>query len=408
MASRHSLRSLDALNFFLADVAGGVGPFLVIWLAVSLQWGPARIGLLMGLTGLVPLLVQVPAGALVDSAPAKRMLIVVATTIIGAACLILVQWPRFGVIATAQSLIGIAGAVCAPAVAAISLGLVGRDRLPRRIGRNGSIGAAGNVFLALAAGALGHWYGYSAMFYFVAAMALVTAACALLIREREIDHRLARGADKDEHGASAIAGLGVVLGDRRLLIFAACAVGFHFANAALLTLVGQLFSSDVPHQAALYLSASVVVTQAITIPIAAGAGVIAQKLPRKPVYLIAFIALPLRCLLYLFAQGPDALVALQVLDGIGAGVFGVMQVLVVADITRGTGRFNLAQGAIGTAVGLGAALSNLVAGEIAGSLGYNGAFAGLGAVALVALVLFATAMPETRPQPQNTMSASTA
>ena len=92
---------------------------------------------------------------------------------------------------------------------------------------------------------------------------------------------------------------------------------------------------------------------------------------RKPLLLLAFGALPVRAVLYTLTTNTAALVAIQVLDGVGAGIFGVVSVLVIADLTRGTGRFNLTLGAISTAVGIGASLSQVIAGSIVHHFGSN-------------------------------------
>jgi MFS family permease len=100
--------------------------------------------------------------------------------------------------------------------------------------------------------------------------------------------------------------------------------------------------------------------------------------------------------LYTLSSNPAVLVSIQLLDGIGAGIFGVLSVLVVADLTRGTGRFNLTNGAISTATGIGAALSNAISGVMVQAVGYNGAFLVLAGLATLAALWFGLMMPETR------------
>ena len=129
---------------------------------------------------------------------------------------------------------GAAGAVFAPAIAALTLGLVGRAVMPRRTGRNGAINHAGNVAAALLAGVATWWFGYEALFVMVAVMAAISAAAVLTIRERDIDHDLARGADDGPGHPHGVVGLGALLKEHRIAIFAASAVLFHLANAAML------------------------------------------------------------------------------------------------------------------------------------------------------------------------------
>jgi MFS family permease len=390
--TRRSLRALDALAFFAPDIQGGVGPFLVVFMAGTLAWDPQRIGSVMFVSALVGLAVQAPAGALIDSVRRKPRWIAGAVALIALCLVAMAQWPLYGTILAGQSLIGAAGTLVAPALAATSLGMVGRAGLDARIGRNAAITAAGTVLWALGTGWVGHAFGPRAMFFYAVAMALPTIAAALLIRDRDVDPRLARGADAPPDAAPGT----VRWHDRRLVVLLACAFLFHLANAAMLTLVAQKVGSRTGAAATLWLSAGVIVTQLVTIPIAMAVGRWAPRLARKPVFLVGFAVLPVRGLLYLLADSPAALLALQVLDGIGAGIFGVMLTLMIGDLTRGSGRFNFALGLGAACVGLGAALSNLLAGSIAHAAGYGTAFVVLAAIAAAALALFALAMPETR------------
>lgn len=392
-SSRRSAVALDALNFFQADLTAGVGPFLVVYLGSERHWDPGRIGGLMSLIGLVAIATQTPAGALVDRIRGKRVLLAAASAVIALGSLVTVAAGNDRLVFLAQCTIAAAGGVFAPAIAAISLGLVGRNRIELRLGRNQALNAAGNVLAAVGAGLIGYLWRPSGVFNLMAAVSLLMAGCALAIREREINYALARGADEGR-GRQKVESLWRVFADRRLLVFAACAVLFHFANAAMLPLIGQLGGQALPP--ALAMSLYIVVAQAVMIPVGWAAGRWAHKLPRKPVFLIGFVALPLRGLLFACFHNAYALAVIQLLDGVGAGLFNVMMLLVIADLTRGTGRFNLAQGAIGTAVGLGAALSNWVGGLLALHYGFSAAFLVMTGVALLALLAFVLWMPETR------------
>lgn len=394
--SRRSLRALDALAFLAPDIQGGVGPFLVVFMAGTLAWDPQRIGTVMFVSALVGLVVQAPAGALIDSVRHKPRWIAGAITLIAISLVVMANWPGYGVILAGQSLIGAAGTLVAPAIAATSLGMVGRAGLDARIGRNAAITAAGTVLWALGTGWVGHAFGPHAMFFYAVAMALPTIVAALRIRHRDIDLQLARGADADAAPSTAPGARAARWYDHRLFVLLACALLFHLANAAMLTLVAQKVGTQAGTSAALWLSGGVIVTQLVTIPIGLAVGRWAPRLPRKPIFLVGFAVLPVRGLLYLLADSPTALMALQVLDGIGAGIFGVMLTLTVSDLTRGSGHFNFALGIGAACVGLGAALSNLLAGTVAHAAGYGTAFAVLAGIAAGALTLFAVAMPETR------------
>jgi MFS family permease len=407
--SRRSLRALDLLVFFLADVKGGVGPFLAIYLQATRHWDSASIGMALAVTAVTGVIAETPAGALVDRLRQKRELVALAALLIAVACLATVWFRSEPGVMAAQALVGLVGAVFQPALAAISLGLVGYKWLDRRIGRNESISHAGNVVTALSAGLLGYFVSQSWIFYTVAAVSVVSALTAFAIRGDEIDYELARGGEQvgdenanDEaarnlpHAAPRVSRLSEVLTDRRILIFTVSAVLFNFANAAMLPLVGQRISVGKPHSSTLLMSAGIIVAQFVMIPVAAMAGRRADVWGHKPIFLIGFLSLPIRGVLFSLSDQPSFVISVQILDGVGAAVFGVLSVLVVADLTKGTGRFNLTQGAIATATGVGASLSMLLAGLIVEYAGYQAAFLSLAAVATVALLIFWTLMPETK------------
>jgi MFS family permease len=389
-----SLRGLDALNFFLADAREGIGPFLAVFLAATLHWNPAQVGLAIALGGIAGVIAQTPMGALVDHVRERRLLIVVASGVIALGSLATVLIGTRTAIFGSQIAMNIAAAVYPPAVAAIALGLVGYREMDRRTGRNGTFDHAGNVAGALLAGWLGSAFGLNAIFYFAVVMSIANSFAVLAIRQSDIDNDLARGAVNGD--APRIASASELLRDPNLAIFALAVVLFHFANAAMLPLVGQFLAVGKTQGAPLDMAACIIVAQLVMTPVALLAGRLAHTWGRKPVFLIGFIALAIRGALYTLSHDPRYLLAVQALDGIGAGIFGVVSVIVIADLTRGTGRFNLAQGAIATATGIGAALSNALTGILVKNFGYNAGFLFLAAIAAVALVFFALAMPETK------------
>jgi MFS family permease len=395
--SSTSIRALDGLNFFLADVRDGMGPFLGTFLRDHHHWDAGRVGIALAASQIGTVLAQTPAGALVDRIRWKRLAVAVAAAVVAVGCVLLYLVPTMLVVLAAQTAIGAAAAIFPPAVAAITLGLVGRAVMPRQTGRNEAFNHGGNVVAAALAGACAYLFGYGAMFFMVAAMAAASAGAVMLIREREINHELARGADEIADDGHNVVPVKELFNDRRILVFIASAVLFHFANAAMLPLVGQKSSDGLKDGAAVVMSACIIAAQLVMIPVALAASRLSATWGRKPVFLIGFAVLPIRGLLYCLSVNPVYLVAVQLLDGIGAGIFGVVSVLVVADLTKGTGRFNLTQGALATATGLGAGLSNLVAGFVVQGAGFDAGFIMLAAIAAVGSVFFAIAMPETRP-----------
>ncbi|SMH60648.1 MFS transporter [Azospirillum agricola] len=399
-------RTLDWLNFFLADVRDGLGPYLAIYLLVVQRWDEASIGVVMSIGGIAGIVAQMPAGALIDRTRWKRAVMAGAALLVTGGSLLLPLLPGFPLVATVQAVTGAAGALFPPAIAAVSLGLVGPRAFTRRIGRNESFNHAGNAVAAALAGLAAYAFGPIAVFWLMTAMTVASIIAIARIDGAAIDHDVARGLDGEAfpaqrraagQGRDEPSGLGVILTCRPLLIFAACASLFHFANAAMLPLVGQKLALQDRNLGTTLMSLCIVAAQLVMVPVAALVGAKADLWGRKPIFLAGFLILPLRGVLYTLSDAPYWLVGVQLLDGIGAGVFGALFPVVVADLTRGSGRFNVSQGAIATMQGIGAALSTSVAGLVVVHAGYSAAFLTLAAVAGVALALFALAMPETRP-----------
>lgn len=389
---------LDALNFFLADVRDGLGPYLAIYLLTVQKWDAASIGLVMSIGGIATILAQTPAGNFIDITRYKRAAIVVAALLVTVCCLVLPIAPGFVPVAIAQSLAGVASSIFAPAIAAVTLGIMGPKAFTRRTGRNEAFNHAGNAVAAVLAGAGAYVIGPIAVFYLMAGMAVCSVAATLAVPASAIDHDVARGLDDGSHRRHARpAGLSVLLENRPLLIFAGCVVLFHFANAAMLPLVGQKLALANEGLGTTLMAACVVIAQLVMIPAALIVGSKADDWGRKPLFLAGFLILALRGVLYPVSDDPYWLVGVQALDGVGAGIFGALFPVVVADLTRGTGRFNVSQGAIATALGLGAALSATFAGLIVVTAGYSAAFLALAAIAGIGLLIYASFMPETKP-----------
>ncbi|MDH1100875.1 MFS transporter [Pseudomonas mosselii] len=397
MASPAHERSLDGLNFFLADVRDGLGPYLAIYLLAVHHWEPGSIGLVMTLASVTALLTQTPAGALIDRTTAKRAVMAIAALLVTGSCLVLPWVTSVALVTLTQAISALAGSVFAPAIAAISLGLTGPRAFTRRMGRNETFNHAGNACSAVLAGGLAYLFGPVAVFYLMAAMTVASLIAISRVPATAIDHDLARGLDPRPPGQHAHpAGLAVLLHNRPLLLFAVCCALFHLANAAMLPLVGQKLAQANLQLATPLTSACIVAAQLVMVPMALLAGARADRWGRKPLLLAGFLILPLRGVLYVMSDDPFWLVAVQLLDGIGAGLFGALFPVVVKDLTQGSGRFNVSLGALSTAFGLGAALSPGVAGLVVQSAGYDAAFLTLAGIATAALLLLWLAMPETR------------
>jgi MFS family permease len=391
--SQRSLRGLDWLNFFLADVQTGVGPFVAVYLAVN-HWNPEQVGIALTIGGIAGVLAQVPAGAIVDGTRQKRLLIAAAITLVAAAALLLALDPVFPIVVAAQILLGAVSAALGPTVTAMTLGLVGSADFDRRLGRNHAFNSAGNVAAALLIGGIGYGLSNQAIFFAVPILAIPCFVALLAIAPGEIDYARARGAH-DAGDGRAVVSIRALLANRRILRFAVCAVLFHFANAAMLPQLGEMLAHGRARQSAPFMSACIIVTQTIIALTATRIGRMAAQWGRRPLLLAGFGVLPIRGMLYTVTSSVPLLIGIQVLDGLANAIFGVVSILVIADLTRGTGRFNITQGTLAASVGIGASFSTTLAGYLVQRAGYSVSFLCLAAIAAFASILLFTLVPET-------------
>jgi MFS family permease len=394
--TRRAGRALDATNFFLADVRDGLGPYLAVYLLTAQHWDEARIGLVMSVATIAGIVAQTPAGALVDATRAKRLVMMAAAVLVTLASVSLPLFPSFLPVAISQSIAHAAAVIFPPAIAAVSLGIFGHAAFTRRIGRNEGFNHAGNAVAAALAGVFAYWFGPSVVFYLLAVMAAASLLSILAIPERAIDHNLARGLHDADRGREQPSGLGVLLTCRPLLVFAICVVLFHLSNAAMLPLVGQKLALQDQNMGTSLMSACIVAAQLVMVPFAMLVGARADRWGHKRFFLAALLILPVRGALYTLSDNPFWLVGVQLLDGVGAGIFGAIFPVIVADLMRNTGRFNVAQGAVITAQSIGAAMSTTLAGLVVVGAGYSAAFVTLGGVAAIGAVICFLALPETR------------
>lgn len=395
-------KPLIGANFFAGDVAGGIGPYLAIYLLAIQHWSPGQIGIALALGSITTVIAQAPAGGLIDAVKWKRFLLVGCAFAIAASTLGIIFFRADIVIYAAQIAIGLASAFLGPSLAALTLGLVGRDMFTRQTSANQAWNHAGNMFAASVAALVALTISELGVFWLVAMMAMGMIVCVLMIRESDIDHEVARGGEEtgvtEDSAEPQPASFLELFEDRRLIVFALSIVLFHFANASMLPLVSQKLSlhSDARHGIA-FTSACVVSAQLIMIAMALFCGWKADTWGRKPLLLIAFAVLPIRGALFAVSDDAYFTVAVQALDGIANGIFAMVFLLVVADITKGTGRFNFAQGTLATIVGIGASASNLVAETVVGATSYTFTFLMLAGIASAGLVIFALFMEETAP-----------
>jgi hypothetical protein len=343
---------------------------------------------------------------LLDNIRSKRTAVALGASMVAVGALIIVLWPSIPLVLAALSLQAITGGFLGPAIAAISLGLVGHAALGERLGRNQRFASTGGLVAAGLMGLIGYYVSYRAIF--IAAAALVLPLLFALGRIRSADIHFGRACGVPGHrgpNAPPRAGYLSLLKNRVLLTFAGCVFLFQMANASMLPLAGEALVYRKASFSSLIVSALIIVPQGIVALMAPWAGRRAKTWGRRPLLLVGFCALPIRALLFAWTTNPIILIAAQVLDGVSGTVLGVLTALIIADLTIGTGRFNLAQGFVGTVSGVGASLSTTLSSLVAARLGTAAGFLGIAAVALAAALLLWLLMPDTNPsngnQPDN-------
>ena len=391
-----SLRGLDWLNFFVANFQTGFGPFISVYLT-GVGWTQGAIGAALSAGTVAGMVSQVPGGILVDAVRSKRAAAAAAIVAIMASALAIALWPALLPIALAEILHAFASSVLGPAIAALSLALVGHGGLGERLGRNTRYLAIGNAFAAGLMGTFGYYVGERAVFLLTAALGIPALAAIEMIGNEDLarakTYPAAGSASKPENSGWSWQ----FLRDRRLLAYAACASLFQLANAAMLPIAAGMITKRAGSEASLVIAACIVAPQAVTAAISPWAGRAAEGWGRRPILLLGFAALPIRGVLFAGIADPYLMVLIQLLDGLSAAALGVLTPLIVADITRHTGGYTTALGVVGLAIGGGATLSTVAAGFVADHVSGEATFLGLAAVGLCAVLLVGTVMPETRP-----------
>jgi predicted MFS family arabinose efflux permease len=400
--SRQSLRGLDWFIFFLADVQTGFGPFVAVYLTTQ-KWTQVEIGLVLSIGGIVGLIGQMPGGAIVDAARSERLVAGLAVATIAISALAYAAWPILPVVMTAATLHAAASCVLGPAIAAISLGLVGPLAIGERLGRNARYASLGNGVAAAVMGTCGYYLSSRSVFLVTFILAIPTLLALSRIRENEVDAIRAHGAVVREVPDSKATSIVALVRQRPLLIFAGSVLLLQLANSAMLPLMAGVVTTRSSQWATVLIAACIIVPQAIVALTSPSVGRLAQRWGRRPLLLLGFAALTIRGVLFATVSDPYLLVAVQAFDGVTAAVFSVMIPLIVADVAFGSGHFNLAQGIVGTATGIGASLSTVLAGYAADRFGSSVAFIGLAAIGAMALIMVWAVMPETRPRPSESV-----
>ncbi|USX28468.1 MFS transporter [Oxalobacteraceae bacterium OTU3CINTB1] len=386
-----SLMALAMLNFFLADARDGLGPFLDAYLSTK-GWRPMDLGLLAMACGVIGLLAGLPAGALADRSRQKRAMIVLPVAFITLGAFLCIAWPERWVVFGSQALAAVAGVLIMPALVGITLGVVGPDRFGAQLGKNEAYNHAGNIVLLGGTWAASVWFGLPG----VAALMLVTTVAAiaatLAIAPGTIDHAAARGLAAGGETVGEQAGgkappLHTLYRNKPLLLLSVSLLLFHFGNAPLARLIAQQFAVQMqkPFETTAVIT---MVSQLAALAAALAAPWIIRRDVVRVAVVLAMLSLPLRGVLA-WAYADFAMIyPVQLLDGVGVGLLGILTPFLVERLTRGSGHFNLALAAVMMVQGLGAASSNVVAGYLVTRYGYPVTYLLHGAVALAALAAF--------------------
>jgi MFS family permease len=327
---------LDALNFFLADVRGGLGPFVSVFLLTVANWTPEQIGAVLTASGLIGISLHTPVGAFIDATRGKRALIVAGVSLLALCAIAIERAPTVPVVFVADLIMAVLGGVFAPTVAAITLGLVAQRDFAERLARNAVFDRIGNLSIAALVGLVGWWFSQQTTFYLIPLFALLSAWAVLSIPASAIDHGRARGFTQRQHVVRAESWWRLLLEHKSLLVLAATAATFHFANASMLPLAGQKLALAHPGYEATLVSACILVAQLVMVPIALLVGLKADVWGRKPLLLAACLALAVRGMVFASFDDAAVLVAAQILDGISVGIIDILIPLMLADIVVAT------------------------------------------------------------------------
>jgi MFS family permease len=385
-SSASAIWPLQSLNFFMADMQAGIGPFLGVFLLAH-GWQTGPIGTVMTIGGVAGMLMTAPAGALVDDTKRKRLYVVIPGICTVLASVIILLSQSFWVVAASQVATAIAGAAIGPAVNGITLGIVRQAGFVRQNGHNQAFNHAGNMVGAGLSGFIGWKFGMPAVFGLAALFGVLSIVSVMMIPRDAIDDNVARGLEEGDASAKA-SGFKVLAECKPLLILAAALACFHLGNAAMLPLYGMAVVAAKQGNPAGFVALTIVVAQGVMVVASLVATRMIEKEGAWIVMLLSFLALPVRGALAAGLIDAWGVYPVQMLDGVGAGLQSVAVPALVARILNGTGRVNVGQGAVMTCQGVGASLSPAIGGWIAQALGYPTAFVILGGFALGSIALW--------------------
>jgi MFS family permease len=398
--------SLDWLNFLIADVRGGLGPYVVVYLVTNLDWSPTVAGLVSSLGGWLGLATQTPIGAWLDRTNRKRAALLWALLVLAVGAMTIAFVPEFWPVVLANGAMQVVSGVFEPAVAALTVGLCARNVLTARMGRNAAWSRGGNIVVAIISGVVAWLFSARGVFLQVPVIAVLTACVAMTIPYSKVDLRRARGLESGEGRSEGPRGWKTLLRSRALVVFGACSLLYELADAPLLTLVGQKLGADQPGSGIVLTSALIIASQAGMLVASVFVGKRADALGYRFLMAVGFAMLPVQALLTVLSSHPAYLISVQAFGGIGVGLFAALTPIWLADATRGTGHYNFSQGVMSTLRSLGVTTSGLISELLVDHLGYAAAFLGCGLIGIVATVLLWVGLPDESVQGPNATAAA--
>ncbi len=388
--SARSWFGLCATSFFLADANGVTMPFVSTYL-IDCGWTYQSIGLVVSAAAMISWLIQLPAGLLIDVTFGYHKMLLAAASLLVGTCMGLL--PIVSASAQTVGFLLIAAAIglpfFGPLTNAVMLQLIGHRQLGPAAGVQQSANHLGNIAAAATAMLLVQYFSVGAVFFCVAAISLLAAVSVTLIRSLDLHQQQATNGSVP--AAASPAGFLQLIRSRGVLPLLIAAVLFHLANAPVMPLVAQRIRAVGGTHS--QVAAVVLIAQFVMVPVALMAGAWGSRFGQKRTLAIGFLVLPIRIALYTLTDNPACLVALQALDGVGAGIIDVSVIAYCAAMTRDRGYFNSLLGALGTAVGVGGVLGPLLSGTVVQHLGFSAAFLIFAAIAMLAAAVFIGWMP---------------
>lgn len=393
-ASPQSRYGLDCLNFVIGSIQTSFGTFVAFYLA-DLGWSKESVGLALATGQIAGVVGQIPGGAITDAIRWKRGYAAVGILMSMGAALILAMAPLFALVFVAQALDGLTAAIVTPAVAAISLGLVGRRAMSSRTGRNYRFAAAGIAITALAQGLIGAYVSKNAIFLATAILCALALLALSFIRPNEIDYTRARNALAG--GGGQFQSVRQLTRNRPLIAFVSCLMLFQFADASIVPLLSQEIGESQTANSSLRISGLIVSTQLVVMFLAPWVGYLSEGYGRKPLLLLGFGIEAIRSVVLAVTTDYNIVLVGQVLGGVTAAIVEVLVIVIITDLTARTGRFNLVGGAVTMLLGIASSLSVASSGFMFSALGHAPTFMLFAVVAGLSTVFAWSLLPETRP-----------